>query len=395
MVQYVFTPWRDRQELLKVRRQFYPQRHPQTFSEAASFSSPPQHGVSYSQSTHRGTRAKSEPSDGEPEVDSRAQQHEAVARVSMWMQRGSCPHLVESTALLTAAILSDQQAAAVAAATIQRTGESEMGYGVDAPVSPSGSLLLSSSMYAARAAYSTAFSRFVTGLLDSHQDRQHKMSMYAIAKSVGLPATFVELRHQATHEQLPSLTRLRFAAQKALDWIYDYYWQHLTDAPETGPQADQADQALGSTNAALRSLIEQFLEEEDVASRTAAKEDILNWRDGTQAVIIAVDSLLASSRDTRKLKLLMGLLKEATDRSMKLGGLGDGDAETPTADPTRDPAVVRAELEKLKQELEETKEENSAQTGDSDKLRVDEDESEKPGWSRHEGPWVPKPIGTV
>ncbi|KAJ4306377.1 rRNA-processing protein las1 [Collariella sp. IMI 366227] len=43
---------------------------------------------------------------------------------------------------------------------------------------------------------------FVTGLLDSHQDKQRKMSMYDVAKSVGLPATFVELRHQATHEQL-------------------------------------------------------------------------------------------------------------------------------------------------------------------------------------------------
>ena len=53
---------------------------------------------------------------------------------------------------------------------------------------------------------------FVTGLLDSHQDKARKISMYGVAKSVGLPATFVELRHQATHEQLPSLTRLRAAA---------------------------------------------------------------------------------------------------------------------------------------------------------------------------------------
>jgi ribosomal biogenesis protein LAS1 len=31
----------------------------------------------------------------------------AVARVSVWMQRGNCPHLVESTAILTAAVLND------------------------------------------------------------------------------------------------------------------------------------------------------------------------------------------------------------------------------------------------------------------------------------------------
>lgn len=52
----------------------------------------------------------------------------------MWMQRGGCPHLVESTALLTAAILSDLHET--------RTG-------------------VHSSSYAIRAAYSAAFSRYV------------------------------------------------------------------------------------------------------------------------------------------------------------------------------------------------------------------------------------------
>jgi len=31
----------------------------------------------------------------------------AVAKVSVWMQRGNCPHLVESTAILTGAVLND------------------------------------------------------------------------------------------------------------------------------------------------------------------------------------------------------------------------------------------------------------------------------------------------
>lgn len=69
--------------------------------------------------------------------------------------------------------------------------------------------------------------RFVTGLLDSQQDKQKKQSMYSLAKTTGLPATFVELRHQATHEQLPSLLKLRSAAGKALAWIWDFYWRDL------------------------------------------------------------------------------------------------------------------------------------------------------------------------
>jgi hypothetical protein len=100
MVQYIFTPWRDQQELLTVRRQLYPDYD-----------------------------------DDDENPPALQQKQEAVARVSMWMQRGNCPHLVESTALLEAAILSDGQAT------------SEPG------------LSGSSSSYAVRAAYSAAFSR--------------------------------------------------------------------------------------------------------------------------------------------------------------------------------------------------------------------------------------------
>lgn len=93
MVQFVFTPWRDRRELVAARDHFYP----------------------------RG--------DGKGGDRQRELRHGAVARVSMWMQRGNCPHLVESTALLTAAVLCDEE----------RGG---------------------ASAYAVRSAYSTAFSRY-------------------------------------------------------------------------------------------------------------------------------------------------------------------------------------------------------------------------------------------
>lgn len=51
--------------------------------------------------------------------------------------------------------------------------------------------------------------------------------MYSIAKNIGLPATYVELRHQATHEELPSLPILRAAAQRALVWIWSFYWKGI------------------------------------------------------------------------------------------------------------------------------------------------------------------------
>ena len=45
------------------------------------------------------------PRDGK--VVKEEERRHAVARVSVWMQRGNCPHLVESTAILTAAVLND------------------------------------------------------------------------------------------------------------------------------------------------------------------------------------------------------------------------------------------------------------------------------------------------
>lgn len=84
MVQYVITPWRDRRELLAVRAQFYP-----TISSTSN--------SSYHRSPSISSLSEQQLQD----------QHDAVSRVHMWTLRGGCPHLVESTALLTAAMLNE------------------------------------------------------------------------------------------------------------------------------------------------------------------------------------------------------------------------------------------------------------------------------------------------
>jgi len=48
--------------------------------------------------------------------------------------------------------------------------------------------------------------------------------MHLLAKNLNLPASFVELRHAATHEALPSLVVLRTIALRALDWLWCDYW---------------------------------------------------------------------------------------------------------------------------------------------------------------------------
>lgn len=158
MVQYVFTPWRDRQELLLVRDQFYGSEaltradaaggaaslsriqggraSGRRVEEAAYRDAYPEQkreGEGLNQGdAGRTTAAANDCQTSSREQGGRDEQHKAVGRVSMWMQRGNCPHMVESTALLMAAVLSDEAAAAGNAGA---------------------------STYAVRAAYAAAFSR--------------------------------------------------------------------------------------------------------------------------------------------------------------------------------------------------------------------------------------------
>ncbi|CAK7263138.1 rRNA-processing protein las1 [Sporothrix epigloea] len=248
MVQYVFTPWRNRRELLTVRQQFYP-------------------------TCDGETRAAST----ECDTAVRAAQHAAVARVAMWMQRGHCPHMVESTALLMAAILSEEEPSSSSSAA------TSMG---------------SSAAYAARATYAAAFSRFVTGLLDGQQDRARKLSMHGLAQAVGLPPGFVELRHQATHEALPSLRRLRLASRQALTWIWGYYWANMedVDAPEVAtvaPAGKMEHISEGDDEGELQRMLLEYIDsEEDIASIPAAVVE--QW---SEARVLAALSAIRTEKE--------------------------------------------------------------------------------------------------
>lgn len=58
--------------------------------------------------------------------------------------------------------------------------------------------------------------------------------MYHLAQEMGIPASFVELRHEAAHRDMPSLITLRRAAQRSLEWLWQYYWTTVEDVPSKG-----------------------------------------------------------------------------------------------------------------------------------------------------------------
>ena len=62
--------------------------------------------------------------------------------------------------------------------------------------------------------YASAIIRLVNGLVDPLQLGAYARSIHSIAQQLGLPPWLVELRHAATHEDLPSLEVLRDAARE-------------------------------------------------------------------------------------------------------------------------------------------------------------------------------------
>lgn len=173
--------------------------------------------------------------------------------------------------------------------------------------------------------------------------------MYSIAKNIGLPATFVELRHQATHEQLPSLAKLRSAARKALVWIWDYYWKHLGEAEKAKDPC--------------RELVLSYLREDDEASRQKTMRQLRQWDlECLQKTIAELQRTLPGNQAFLKcLKLSKDMAamtaEEANNPDLKVGGM-----------------------------LEEEQEPD---------LEPDHGSEPNTGWSRYSGAWRPKPIGVV
>lgn len=105
-------------------------------------------------------------------------------QLSAWRSTTQLPHALEATLSILSAVLQDAS-------------------------SQSSITLLS-----LRQSYATALIRLVNGLVDSLQVGAYARSIASIAAQLGLPPWFVELRHSATHEDLPSLEVLRTAARE-------------------------------------------------------------------------------------------------------------------------------------------------------------------------------------
>ncbi|XP_074557764.1 uncharacterized protein LOC141813690 isoform X2 [Curcuma longa] len=70
--------------------------------------------------------------------------------------------------------------------------------------------------------YSMAIIRFVNCFVGH---KKTKFSIAELADAIGIPRVLVDIRHESSHRDLPSLQRVRHASVKALDWLKHNYWE--------------------------------------------------------------------------------------------------------------------------------------------------------------------------
>jgi ribosomal biogenesis protein LAS1 len=197
--------------------------------------------------------------------------------------------------------------------------------------------------------------------------------MYSIAKNIGLPATYVELRHQATHEELPSLSKLRTATQKALRWIWDYYWAKLSIETPSSPEEN------------CKACVWKFVEEEDDEKRREMESELWEWDKCLLTAAVLEMQLTAENPSIllQSLRLHQRLLNE------------DGKPDTTETDLALDAPAKN--LEDVKRDMEEMEKDlkSEATDGGPEEETTGTDSLSGKGWELWEGPWVPKPIGVV
>ncbi|XP_071954832.1 ribosomal biogenesis protein LAS1L-like isoform X2 [Antedon mediterranea] len=89
-----------------------------------------------------------------------------------------------------------------------------------------------------RLAYAMSLIRFVNMMTDRYQNKFFAQPIHVIAQEIGIPVWIVNLRHSATHGELPSLSMLKSGVAFALSWLQTDYWEKNEDNDSSGSETD-------------------------------------------------------------------------------------------------------------------------------------------------------------
>ncbi|KAK9274267.1 hypothetical protein L1049_019081 [Liquidambar formosana] len=124
----------------------------------------------------------------------------ALGRISAWRSRGCLPVVVE----VTASIIEIQQ--------------NDPFFRADLTNDDSRSEEMLAMLYC------MAIMRFVNGVVEKTR-KKTEVSIAEAADMMGIPRMLIDIRHEGSHRDLPSLRLVRLASIQALDWLKSYYWE--------------------------------------------------------------------------------------------------------------------------------------------------------------------------
>ncbi|GMP91505.1 hypothetical protein CsSME_00042180 [Camellia sinensis var. sinensis] len=124
----------------------------------------------------------------------------SLQRITVWRSRGCLPIVIE----VTASIIEIQQ----------KDPFFRVDLGDDALDSEEMLTML----------YCMAIVRLVNGVVEKTR-KKTEVSIAEAADAINIPRMLIDIRHEGSHRDLPSLRLVRLASIKALDWLKSYYWE--------------------------------------------------------------------------------------------------------------------------------------------------------------------------
>ena len=143
-----------------------------------------------------------------------------IKQCELWRKRaenGRLPHSVEITCSLAELLLRDVE-------------QYEVSHEQTESCKKRSNCILKSNL-SLRLSYASAIIRGVNGIADSMQKNRatNGSSVAHLCSTIGIPSWVVDLRHDAAHNDLPSLVALRLAAKVLLRFFIDKYWMVLEE----------------------------------------------------------------------------------------------------------------------------------------------------------------------
>jgi len=262
--------------------------------------------------------------DDEEEEDQEKSKRRALEIVQMWRVRGRVPLAIDAHAQIVELQLMDEEVMRER----RRRNESTL-----------------------RLSYAMTLTRLVNGICDPSQKGKFALSVQTLATQLNVPRTLVDIRHDSTHNQLPSIQRLRKASEDAIGWLDANYWER---------QKRKLEHVTEEMRLVIRAMVEC-----ERGQNVKKSKDESNNSDDDESMYDSEEEMHAKTEKANKMKR-----EKETRKKTKNSAVGRLKRLVPRSKPDR--MLVQAFVQELLDAKEEIVENSSY-----DKTDPDEDLGEK------------------